>query len=93
MKRNGRDEQNGAVIHTCIETTQVISLCTYLFLKLPKLPYFSYYFMFLSSTKLENRRVEYVLPGDGVLALILGRRITIMQIIYRNVCKCKKDTC
>jgi hypothetical protein len=49
--------------------------------------------MFLSSTKLENRRVEYVLPGDGVLALILGRRITIMQIIYRNVCKCKKDTC
>jgi hypothetical protein len=36
VKRTGRDEPVGVVIHICMETTQGISLCSYLYLKLGK---------------------------------------------------------
>jgi hypothetical protein len=54
-----------------METTQGISLYSYFYLKLTKMPYFSYYLLCFSSTKSENKRVEQVLPegkgerGDG----------------------------
>jgi hypothetical protein len=45
-----------------METTQGISLYSYLYLKLAKMPCFSLLPGF-SSTKLENKRGEQVLPG------------------------------
>jgi hypothetical protein len=41
-----------------METTQGISLYSYLYLKVAKTPCFSYYLLCFSSTKLENRRAE-----------------------------------
>jgi hypothetical protein len=43
VKRTGRDEPIGVVIHICMETTQGIYLCSYLYLKLAKIPFFTYY--------------------------------------------------
>jgi hypothetical protein len=43
VKRTGRDEPVGVVIHICVEKTQTISLCSYLYLKLAEMPCFSYY--------------------------------------------------
>jgi hypothetical protein len=59
-------------------------------------------FLILSSTKLENRRAEQVLPGSGRMFGTNGRwgggrerdrRMKMVQIIYTQVCKCKNDTC
>jgi hypothetical protein len=62
-KETGKDEEIGVVIHICMETTQGISLHSYLYLKLTKTPCSSYYLLWFSSTKLENRRAEQVLLG------------------------------
>jgi hypothetical protein len=56
--RFGRDEPVWIVIHTYMETTQVISLYSYLCLKLAKMPCFSYYllcFFFYKIGKQEGR--------------------------------------
>jgi hypothetical protein len=42
MKRSGRDEPIWVAIHLCKETTQRISLYSYAYLKLAKMPWFSY---------------------------------------------------
>jgi hypothetical protein len=42
VKRSGRDEPFEAVIHICMETTQGKSLFRYLYLKLAKMPCFSF---------------------------------------------------
>jgi hypothetical protein len=58
VKETGRDEPIGVVIHTCMETTQDISLCGYLYLKLAKMPCFSNYvlcFVFYKITEQEGR--------------------------------------
>jgi hypothetical protein len=47
VKRIGRDEPVGVVIHICMETTQGISLCSYLYLKLAKMPCFSSYVLWV----------------------------------------------
>jgi hypothetical protein len=43
VKRTGRDEPVGVVIHICMETTQGVCLCSYLYLKLTKTSCFSNY--------------------------------------------------
>jgi hypothetical protein len=48
-----------------METIQVISLYSYLHLKLAKTLYFFKILYVVSSTKLENKRAEQVLPGGG----------------------------
>jgi hypothetical protein len=68
VKRSGRDEPIWVVLCMCMEATLGISLYSYPYLKLAKTPCFSYYLLRFSSTKLENKRVEQVLPrgrGDG----------------------------
>jgi hypothetical protein len=69
VKRTGRGESIGAVTHICIETTQGISLCSYLYVKHHVCLFIFYVF---SSTKLENRRMEQVLWVRGG-ALVVGR--------------------
>jgi hypothetical protein len=46
MKSSGRDEPKCFVILVCMETTQGISLNSYLYLKLAKMPCFSYLLCF-----------------------------------------------
>jgi hypothetical protein len=45
VKRTGRDEPIGVVIHIFMETTQGNTLCSYLYLKLVKMPYFCFYLL------------------------------------------------
>jgi hypothetical protein len=70
VKRTGRDEPVGVVIHVYMETTQGISLCSYLYLKLAKMPCFSFMFYAFSTTNLANKRVEQVLDGEWGLASV-----------------------
>jgi hypothetical protein len=60
-----------------------ISLYSYFCLKLAKPLCLSYVF---SSTKLENKRAEQVLPGRG-----FGGRGELAQTTYTHVSKCKND--
>jgi hypothetical protein len=55
VKRSGRDEPIGVVIHICMETTEGISLSSYLYLKLAKMPFFFFiiFYIFL----LQNWRI------------------------------------
>jgi hypothetical protein len=46
VKRSGRDKPMRVVIHKCMEAMLGISLYSYLYLKLAKPLYFSYYLMF-----------------------------------------------
>jgi hypothetical protein len=96
---SGRHEPVGAVIHIFMETTQGISLCSYFYLKLAKMPCFSNYVF--SSIKSEMRRAEQVLSGVGVGRPDTGgreemkgkgRRVTMVQIMYTHVCKYKNDS-
>jgi hypothetical protein len=68
MKRTGRGESTGAVIHICMGTTQGNSLCSYLYLRLAKCHVSHFIFYIFSSTKLGNRRVEQVLARRRRLA-------------------------
>jgi hypothetical protein len=55
-------------------TTQGNSLCSYLYLKLAKSHVSHFIFYTFSSTKLENRMAEQVLPGSGGAGVGTGRR-------------------
>jgi hypothetical protein len=63
VKRTGRGELIGAIIHICMGTTQGISLCSYLYLKLAKCHVSHFIFYVFSFTKSENWRAEQVLSG------------------------------
>jgi hypothetical protein len=87
-----------------MERTQENSLYSYLYLKVAKLPCFSYYFYVFASIKLENRRTEQVLPSGGWGCWHWwegerggdrerGRRVNMVQRVYTHVCKYKNDTC
>jgi hypothetical protein len=66
VKRTGRDEPTGVVIHICMETTQGHSLCSYLLSQTSKNAMFLFLsFMVFSSTKLQERRVKEVLLVGG----------------------------
>jgi hypothetical protein len=102
MKRTGRDEPVGVVIHICMETAQGNSPSSYLYLKLTKMPCFSFYllcFFFYKIREQEGRTCSAQGEG-GRLAPVggggngeKGRRMNTVQITYTHVCKCKNDTC
>jgi hypothetical protein len=75
-------------MHICIETTQGISLYSYLLPKLAKILFFFLSYMFFNSKKLENKRVKQVLPGAGGNGTGKGCPNTYM---YIHVSKCKND--
>jgi hypothetical protein len=68
VKKSGRDQPVGVVIHICMETTQENSLCSYLYLKLAKMPWFSYYLLwcFFSKIREQEGRTGSALRGRGV---------------------------
>jgi hypothetical protein len=65
MKKSGRDGTICVIICVCMETTQGVSLYSYLYLRLAdtKIVVFLFFYIF-SSTKLKNKRVEQVLLGS-----------------------------
>jgi hypothetical protein len=65
VKRTEKGKSSGAVIQICMGTTQGNSLCSHLYLKLPKGHISHFIFYVFSPTKLENRRTEQVLPRCG----------------------------
>jgi hypothetical protein len=65
VRRSGRGEPMWVAIHKCMETMLGISLYSYLHLKLAKMLCLSYYLLFFSSTKSENKGAEQVLPRSG----------------------------
>jgi hypothetical protein len=68
VKRSGRDEPVWVVIPICMETTQKISLYSYLYLKLAKTPCFSYYLLWVFFYKSEHRTVGGMGSVGGVVA-------------------------
>jgi hypothetical protein len=82
VKRTGRGKTIGAVTHIGMRTTQRNFLCSYLYLKLAKMLYFSIISHVFSSTKWENKRGEQFLLGSG------GGR-GVVQIRYAHASKCK----
>jgi hypothetical protein len=98
VKKTGRDETIGVVIHTCIETTRGNSLGNYLYLEPAKMPCSLSIFYVFSSTKSVNRRENRFWVGVGIgerreVVGKGGRRINIVLIMYTCACKCKNDTC
>jgi hypothetical protein len=69
VKRTGRDEPMWVVIHKCMEATQGISLHSYPYLKLAKMPCFSYYLLcfFLYKIREQEGRTgsAWRWPGEG----------------------------
>jgi hypothetical protein len=52
VKRSGRDEPIWVVIHKFKEPTERISLCSYSYLKLAKMPCFPYYLLYFFFNKI-----------------------------------------
>jgi hypothetical protein len=81
-----------------METTQVTSLCIYLYLKLAKMPYFSNYvlFFFYKIREEEGATGSGGGVGTGWRGEVVGKRgwrVNMVQIMYTHVCKYKIDTC
>jgi hypothetical protein len=71
MKRTGRNEPIGIVIHICMETTQGDSLCSYLYLKLAKTPCFSFYLLWFLFHKIREWKGGTGSPQGGGRELAL----------------------
>jgi hypothetical protein len=76
--KSGRDEPVWVVIHICMGTTQGLSLYSYLYLKLTKMPCFSHYLLCFFSTKLENKMTEQVVEFFWISM--------IEHPVYRSLC-------
>jgi hypothetical protein len=87
MKKNKGVGSIWVLIHIYIEMSQGNSLCSYL-----KQAKMSFFFLFFSSTKLENRRVEEVCVLGEVVEKGC-RRVNMVQILCTYICRCKNDTC
>jgi hypothetical protein len=55
VKRTGRDEPIGVIIHICMKTIQGISLCCYLYFKPAKMPCFFFYLLCFFTYKIGER--------------------------------------
>jgi hypothetical protein len=76
-----------AVIHMCMEAGRGISPYSYLYLRLAKALFFFIISYAFSSTKLENKRAEQVLPRSRDR----GGELEAAQTMYTYVSKCKND--
>jgi hypothetical protein len=75
-----------------METTQGLSLYTYLYFKLIKMPCFFIIIYIFSSTKPKIRRQNrFCLEREVIWGLGLGGNVA--QIMYAHVSKYKNDTC
>jgi hypothetical protein len=77
VKRSGRDKSVGVVIHICMETAQGISLFSYLYLKLAKMPCLLFFFIFyaFSFTKSEVETGSREAVGTGGSREVVGKGV------------------
>jgi hypothetical protein len=86
MKKIRRYKLIGVIIHTYMEISQGNSLCSFLYLKQPKMSYFLFYFFFYFY-KIREQEGEASLAQGGRLALVVegrhwgkkGRRVNMVQ--------------
>jgi hypothetical protein len=87
VKRTGRHEPVGVVIHICMETTQGNYLCSYLYFKLAKISCFSFYLLsfFFYKIGIQEGRIGSGVGGlaqwEGVGVGEMGRRMNMAQIM------------
>jgi hypothetical protein len=76
-----------------METKQGISLCSYLYLKLAKMPHFSFYLLYFFFYKIGEQKggTDSVQGGEREGGSERSRRMSMMQIMCTHVCK--NDTC
>jgi hypothetical protein len=85
-KKSGRDEPFWVIIYKCMGATLGLSLYSYLYLKLAKMPCFSYYLLLFLLQ--QNQRTR----GQNRFCLETGEVGGEMaQIMYTHVSKCKND--
>jgi hypothetical protein len=65
VKRSGRDEPMGVVIHMCMEAMLGISLYSYLYLKRAKMVCLSYYLLCFSLQQNQRTRGRWAEEGRG----------------------------
>jgi hypothetical protein len=66
VKRSGRDEPIQVVIHLCMKAMLGIALYSYLYLKLAKTLFLSYYLLSFLFNKIREEEEEQVLPCPEV---------------------------
>jgi hypothetical protein len=71
--------------------TKGISLCSYLYLKLAKIPCSLYYLSWIFLAQSRTRRGWHQWEGRG--GRERGKRMNMVQIYDTHVCKCRNDTC
>jgi hypothetical protein len=76
VKRTGRGEPIKFTVYICMETTQGISLCSYLYLKLAKMLFSCSYVLSFLFYKIEKKDSRIVSPHGVMegLALVGGER-------------------
>jgi hypothetical protein len=73
MKKERGDEPIVVIMHKYMEMSHGNSLDSYFYLKQAKMSFFSFsFFLQFSSTKLENRRLEQVMPWNGLVLVSMG---------------------
>jgi hypothetical protein len=65
VKRTGRGESVGIVIHICMGTTRGNALCSYLYLKLAKPSCFSFYLFYFFFYKIREQDEVWLAPVGG----------------------------
>jgi hypothetical protein len=90
VKRTGRGESTGAILHIYMGTTQGNSLYSYLYLKLAKHHVSCFIFYVFFYYKIEEQEAGTCSAGGCGEK---GGRMNMVQTMYTHVCKCKNDTC
>jgi hypothetical protein len=88
VKRSGRDEPMWVVIHICVETTQGISLYSYLYLRLAKTLFFSYNLLCFLFNKIGEKEGG---KGSAQKWEGGGKCGAGAQLMYTHVSKCENN--
>jgi hypothetical protein len=99
MKKISGDKPIGITIHVYMKISQGNSCVATCISNKQKCHVFLFVFSLFSSTRLENRKAEQVLPGRrvgtsgrGEVAGKLGKRVKMVPKMCTCICKCKNDT-
>jgi hypothetical protein len=101
VKRTGKGQSTGAVMHICMGTTEGNFLCSHLYLKLTKRHGSHFIFSVFPSTKLANRIVDQILlcvwegwhQWDGGGGGERGRRMNMYNQCLHMYVNAKMITC
>jgi hypothetical protein len=76
VKRTGRSESTGTVIHICMGMTQGTSLCSYFFLsQLSKMSCFLFYLLYFFFYNIREQEGRTVFVGTGRKGEVVGKEV------------------